>query len=76
MGGSGQPLICDFGISRKLDYTLVSLKTTPASGSSEPTRGTLVIMAPELLDPNRPQTRYTYETDVWAFGMTIYVSSR
>ena len=60
------PKICDFGISR-----IMSSSSSSFSGNSN-LRGTLPWMAVELLCIHNPQ-RHSMMSDVWAFGMTIYV---
>ena len=61
--------IAGFGLSRFTDV-----------GSDEPvfstsfTKGPMRWMAPELFDIET-DAHHTKESDVWAFGMTIYVSS-
>ena len=37
-------------------------------------KGTIPWLAIEFLKPGKLQYRHTKETDVWAFGMTIFVS--
>ena len=65
----GDPLLADFGVSRMLI----------ASGTLDHTtniRGTARWMAVELLLPTEEGDALalqTTRTDVWAFGMTIYV---
>ena len=63
---SGDARICDFGCSR-----MISASLSMANLSSSP-KGTLRYLACELITG---KTGYTRETDVWAFGMTIFVSS-
>ncbi|EJC99226.1 kinase-like protein [Fomitiporia mediterranea MF3/22] len=63
---TGKPLICDFGISRVLSSAL-SITGTSTGGL----RGSIRWMARELLDVPG-DIRHTKETDVWAFGMTVY----
>ncbi|EJC99228.1 kinase-like protein, partial [Fomitiporia mediterranea MF3/22] len=67
VGPSSQPLICDFGMSRTLASSL-SIEATTLSD----VRGSVRWMAIELLDINL-DSLHTKETDVWAFGMTVYV---
>ena len=63
---SGQPLLCDFGIS----FMILSSQTlTSTTGGFT---GSLPWTSPELLENT---TKHTVESDVWAFGMTIYVST-
>ncbi|KAI5117234.1 hypothetical protein M0805_009271 [Coniferiporia weirii] len=67
---SGEPRICDFGISRILAASgSFSLGTTTGSIG-----GTVRFMSIELLAPadQQPDT-YSKASDVWAFGMTVFV---
>ena len=63
-------MICDFGISRRLE-------STPSGGdlksNSTEGRGSLRWMAPELFDLDGSMS-HSKESDVWAYGMTILVS--
>ena len=75
VSADGQPLLSDFGISRLMVETKSFTTTADLKGSFR-------WMAVELfglsslesddLQSAAPQTS-TYETDVWALGMTIYV---
>ncbi|KAI5122713.1 hypothetical protein M0805_009766 [Coniferiporia weirii] len=68
---SGEAVICDFGISRAINATQAALggNTTAPGGAN----GAYRWMARELFDPKGgPDTKHTKETDIWAFGMTIY----
>lgn len=67
---SGCPLISDFGISRIVNASQSYGVTTQSSG----TKGTIRWMAIELFDLLANTQNHTVESDVWAFGMTIYVS--
>ena len=60
-------MICDFGCARMEQAT----QSLAAPSSAE--KGTWNYLAPELLQPGAE--RMSKETDVWAFGMTIYVRS-
>ena len=67
--GEGEPipLICDFGASRIIG---VSGYTTQAIW------GTQGFLAPELFDePDVAKVVPTFQSDVWAFGVMVYVSS-
>ncbi|KAL5522769.1 hypothetical protein ACEPAG_8787 [Sanghuangporus baumii] len=66
VGHSGEPLICDFGISRILSHSLSNGGTSSAS-----LKGSARWMAPELFNVEI-DTHHTKETDMWAFGMTVY----
>lgn len=69
---SYEPLICDFGISRMLDSARSDFVSTTHEGDP---RGTIRWMAVELLNPQAgAQPKHSKETDVWAYGMTVYVS--
>lgn len=64
-------MIADFGCSRMFFASRSLAKVTAT------TKGTVLFWAPELLDIDNdeipvPQTK---ATDVWAFGMTVYVRS-
>lgn len=37
-------------------------------------RGSFAWMSPEYLNEGPLQYKHTKETDIWAFGMTVYVS--
>lgn len=63
----GTPLLSDFGIS----HVLMSENTAVIKTSSGNTSGTLRWMAYEQLTADYPI--YTIPTDIWAFGMTVYV---
>ena len=62
---SGRPLICDFGISRMLNFS-ITLKTKTTNNA----RGTQRFMSPELLVGEGKNTK---ASDIWALGMTFYV---
>ena len=66
---NGQAKICDFGTARILSASLSIGNLTPTE------KGTILFWAPELVhaSSNAP-TLHSEKTDVWAFGMTIYVS--
>ena len=59
-------MLCDFGVS------LMILSSQTLTSTTGGVKGSLRWMAPELLTG---ATKHTAETDVWAFGMTIYVST-
>lgn len=56
-------MLCDFGISHMI---LSSETLTSTTGGM---KGSLRWMAPELLEG----VKHNVETDIWAFGMVIYV---
>lgn len=64
------PVICDFGISRML-YNSQTFGAE-SSTNSNCARGTVRWMAVELLAID-VFTKHTKCTDVWAYGMTVYV---
>ena len=71
----GLALLCDFGIARLLRNNVTIEGTSTLKGSAR-------WMAPELLDPpSEPPIKpgeHQFQTsisDVWAFGMTVYVGS-
>lgn len=66
---SGAPRICDFGISRMIAASQSFGETSTQTGI----RGSVRWMAPELLAiSSGPQAEHTMESDIWAFGMTVY----
>ena len=69
---AGVPQIGDFGMSRMIAASQSSLWQT----SAEHIKGTVRWLAVEYLKPGKLQSIHTKETDVWAFGVTIYVSGR
>ena len=76
ISSTGIPKICDFGCARMIASTRTLAQLTAT------TRGTIQYFAPELLpvdlqaqgsmDAARAP-KQSKKTDVWAFGMTIYV---
>ena len=66
----GVPRICDFGISRML----ASSQTFDVTTSGH-LKGTTRWMAKELMMIGDPPPAHTFQTDVWAFGMTVHVRS-
>lgn len=64
----GVAMLCDFGCAR------TQVATHSIAKPSEAIKGTCNYWAPELLRrQNDVLSAHTMETDVWAFGMTIYV---
>ncbi|KAL5492783.1 hypothetical protein ACEPAI_4231 [Sanghuangporus weigelae] len=61
----GEPCICDFGISR-----MIAASQSFGETSAHRVKGTVRWMARELLED--PQAVHSKESDIWAFGMTIY----
>ncbi|KAH8115036.1 kinase-like domain-containing protein [Phellopilus nigrolimitatus] len=65
----GLPRICDFGISR----ILVSSQTFGGTSlQNNGTRGSLRWMSKELLEICEPPNTHSMESDIRAFGMTVY----
>jgi serine/threonine protein kinase len=64
----GRPVLSDFGISRLLIDSVTIAGTTSLKGNAR-------WMAPELIIPpvGSPDQLHTKATDVWAFGMIVYV---
>jgi len=60
--GYSKPLLCDFGVSKALGVR----------GFTTEMPGSVPWMAPELLSPKDEVAVHTYESDVWASGMTVY----
>lgn len=71
---SGEALLTDFGISSIIESTL----TIELGSDSNAMRGSSRWLAEELLrfSEGAEFSRHTKESDVWAFGMTVYVSSQ
>lgn len=72
MNHEGRPLLSDFGVSR------IIVESVTITGTAS-LKGNLRYMAPELLKepPMNPNHKlHTKESDVWAFGMVLYVSLR
>ena len=67
-----EPLLADFGLSRVLASSLAGLTTSTTLASP---KGTVRWMAVELFLPSEanPEPISTFETDIWAFGMVVYV---
>ena len=66
----GRALVCDFGCARMERYSiaLANITSTP--------KGTYTYWAPELVDATDNSSEQSKETDVWAFGMAVYVCLR
>ncbi|KLO08493.1 kinase-like protein [Schizopora paradoxa] len=65
---SGEPLLADFGISR--------IVTTTSGTTSTNVKGSTRWMAFELLSDDGAEDRHTVMTDIWAFGMVVYLLTR
>ena len=63
----GRALLCDFGCSRML------LASRTMAQPTSTTKGTNQFWAPELISIDGGSVSQSKETDVWAFGMTVYV---
>ena len=59
------PLLCDFGLSKIVD----------AVGFTTTVCGSPCWMAMELLGKDDEDCKLTFASDIWAWGMTVYVSS-
>lgn len=70
----GEPLLCDFGLTRFVTASLQpdSSASIFQTDSAAAMNGSVPWMAPEIFDVNHGN-KHTLETDVWAFGMTVYV---
>lgn len=67
ISADGAPLLSDFGIASLLTSSTFSMSVNGGM------KGTARWMAAELL--NQAGTVPSKETDVWSFGMTVYVSA-
>ena len=65
----GEPMITDFGLSRMLSYSQTIMATTE-HGS---VKGTVRWMAFELFGLDDDHVEHTKASDMWAYGMIIYV---
>lgn len=66
-------MICDFGISRMLDSSQTFFVSTTHNGV---VKGSTRWMAIELhLPPDGTDPKHSKESDIWAYGMTLHVSS-
>ncbi|THH10434.1 hypothetical protein EW145_g1333 [Phellinidium pouzarii] len=69
ISSSGQPRICDFGVSRMLIASNSFNFTLSSSGSL---KGTIRYIAIELfMATGQKSCTFSKESDIWAFGMTI-----
>lgn len=68
VSADGTAFVADFGLSHALAPTTALPATTGGA------KGSLRWMAPELLDGSFDGMPFTKEADIWAFGMTLYVS--
>ncbi|KAI5114941.1 hypothetical protein M0805_006799 [Coniferiporia weirii] len=69
VSSSGDSVICDFGISRAMNFTQQALggNTTLPGGPG----GTARWMAYELIPDTANYKKPSKESDVWAFGITV-----
>jgi len=65
-----RPLLTDFGLSRQ---EIASVSGNPHTRTLNGAAGSLPWMAAEFFDLDEPVIKANSETDVWAFGMTVYV---
>ena len=75
MTDDGVPMISDFGQARAIRYTVTAFITT----HHEREKGTMNWIAPEIAnyidgDGNENEIICTKESDMWSYGMVIYVS--
>ena len=68
MTHDGRPVLSDFGISRLLINSKTFAGTTSIKGNTR-------WMAPELIEETASKS-HTKSSDVWAFGMVLYVCTR
>ena len=69
MSAEGKPKITDFGISRIVINSMTIAGPTAVKGNTR-------WMAPELFSLDESVSEHpahTKQTDVWAFGMVVYV---
>lgn len=69
----GNPLICDFGLSRLIAVSQI-MGGDGVQVQSSTVRGSARWMSPELLLPKGDRVIFSEGSDIWAFGMTVYVS--
>ena len=73
IGQDGVPLLSDFGISRIVENSITVTGTSSLNGNAR-------WMSIELFDPSiledssRNHELHTKRSDVWAYGMVVYVS--
>lgn len=70
MSSIGEPMITDFGLSQMISATQSIMASTNHDGN---VKGTVRWMAVELFDIEEGDAGHTKASDMWAFGMTIYV---
>lgn len=71
MSSAGEPMIGDFGLSHMMSATQTLVAATNHEGG---VKGTVRWMAAELFDVEEGEAGHTKASDMWAYGMTVYVS--
>ena len=77
MSPDGDPLLADFGVSRMLAATLTLDKSTSSSVKGSSRWMAIELLAPCIEEPDETDgvpSLQTKESDVWALGMTFYVT--
>lgn len=69
MAPDGQALLTDFGVSR-MDALSAGFTTHTVKGSTRWQAKEFF----DILEDDAPAPIHTVNTDIWAFGMTVYVS--
>lgn len=72
VSSSGTPLLADFGLSQMLSGATITMVVSTNAG-----QGSIRWMSPELLNVTEDETqvvRPDFYSDMWAFGMIIYVN--
>ena len=75
MADNGVPMLSDFGQARAIRYTVTAFRTTHHLRE----KGTMNWIAPEIAnyidkDDNINEIICTRPSDMWSYGMVIYVS--
>ena len=71
MSSAGEPLISDFGLSHMMSATQTLMASNNSDGGL---KGTVRWMAIELFDIEEGEAGHSKASDMWAYGMTVYVS--
>ncbi|EJD06479.1 kinase-like protein [Fomitiporia mediterranea MF3/22] len=71
VSSSGDALICDFGYTRIINASQSLAHLTTGNGMT----GTAHYLSYELIAYSATYSEHSKESDVWAFGMTVYVSN-
>ena len=74
MTSFGRPMLTDFGLSRALDYSIPDMRTSSYGRLKGTSHWMAYELAKVLEDPN-PEFICTKPSDMWAFGMVLYVCS-